>query len=240
MNNSPKQPARPPVEAARVGDAHPLSLALFALTLASGLIDAVSYLGLGHVFTANMTGNVVVIGFALAGAPGFSITGSLISLGAFLVGAVVAGRLAARFAAGSRQPWVRAALITETTLQAAATAVAFATHGQTELLIGLLALAMGLRNGTVRKLGIPDMTTTVLTLTITGIGADSSLAGGNNARVRRRLLAIALMVTGATLGAVLVLHGHLPWALLASTVVLVAAAVGYREPKTDRSQTAGA
>ncbi|GAA4623770.1 YoaK family protein [Actinoallomurus vinaceus] len=231
MNESPPLPTRTPVEPVRVGDAHPLSLALFALTLASGFIDAVSYLGLGHVFTANMTGNVAVIGFALAGAPGFSITGSLISLAAFLIGAVGAGRLAARAATRSREPWVRAALITETSLQAGATVVAFAAPGQTRLLIALLALAMGLRNGTVRKLGVPDMTTTVLTLTITGIGADSSLAGGDNVRIRRRLLAIALMVTGAALGAVMVLHGLLPLALLASTVVVAAVAVGYREPK---------
>ncbi len=227
--------APPPIEAARVGDAHPLSLTLFALTLASGLIDAVSYLGLGHVFTANMTGNVVVIGFAVAGAAGFSVIRSLISLAAFLVGAVVAGRMAKRATAGSRESWVRTALVTETTLQAAATIVAFAAHGQAELLIALLALAMGLRNGTVRKLGIPDLTTTVLTLTITGIGADSSLAGGTNTRVRRRLLAIALMVTGATLGATLVLRGLLPWALLASTVIQVAAVLGYREPRAQDS-----
>ena len=48
---------------------------LLGLTVVSGLIDAVSYLGLGHVFTANMTGNVVVLGFAAAGAPGFSVVG---------------------------------------------------------------------------------------------------------------------------------------------------------------------
>ena len=63
---------------------------LTALTMVSGLVDAVSYLGLGRVFTANMTGNVVVLGFAAAGAPGFSFLANFLSLGAFLVGAVVA------------------------------------------------------------------------------------------------------------------------------------------------------
>jgi uncharacterized membrane protein YoaK (UPF0700 family) len=66
---------------------------LTVLTVVSGLVDAVSYLGLGHVFTANMTGNVVLLGFAAAGAPGFSIPASLASLGSFLVGAACAGRL---------------------------------------------------------------------------------------------------------------------------------------------------
>lgn len=61
---------------------------LLGLTVVSGLIDAVSYLGLGHVFTANMTGNVVVLGFAAAGAPGFSVPHTLTSLCCFLLGAV--------------------------------------------------------------------------------------------------------------------------------------------------------
>ncbi|WP_345695787.1 YoaK family protein [Kitasatospora terrestris] len=115
-----------PVPAAQVHNRHPLAVALFALTAASGLIDAISYLGLGHVFTANMTGNVVVIGFALVGTDGFSITGSLTSPAAFLTGSVPAGRLAARHGSGSRGPWLRTALLAETALQAVAAAVAFA------------------------------------------------------------------------------------------------------------------
>lgn len=75
---------------------------LTVLTLVSGLVDAVCYLGLGRVFTANMTGNIVVLGFAAAGAPGFSIPASLTSLGTFLVGAVCAGRAATRISGRSR------------------------------------------------------------------------------------------------------------------------------------------
>ncbi|MEV6205548.1 YoaK family protein [Kitasatospora sp. NPDC051914] len=237
---SPSSPTSVP--AARIHDHHPLVLALFALTAVSGLIDAISYLGLGHVFTANMTGNVVVIGFALVGTDGFSITGSLTSLAAFLAGSVLAGRLAARHSAGRRAPWLRAALLAETALQAAATAVAFACapNGASEYgtaagttLIALLALAMGLRNGTVRKLAVPDLTTTVLTLTLTGLAADSSLAGGDNPRLARRLGAVLAMLAGAAPGAALVIHGHLGWALLASTVLVGAVALGYREGDQD-------
>src|SRR6266852_3198094 len=72
---------------------------LIVLTIISGLVDAVSYLGLGHVFTANMTGNVVLLGFAAAGASGFSAPACLTSLGAFLLGAAAAGREAARVTA---------------------------------------------------------------------------------------------------------------------------------------------
>ncbi|MDH6121388.1 uncharacterized membrane protein YoaK (UPF0700 family) [Kitasatospora sp. GAS204A] len=223
--------AAAPVAAGQIRDRHPLALALFALTVVSGLIDAVSYLGLGHVFTANMTGNVVVVAFALVGTPGFSLAGSLTSLAAFLLGSVLAGRLALRHREGRRSRWLRTALLAETALQAAATVIAFTASGRTqqEALIALLAVAMGLRNGTVRKLGVPDLTTTVLTLTLTGLAADSSLAGGTNPRLGRRLYAVLAMLAGAAPGAALVIHGHLAWALLTSTLLVAAIAIGYRE-----------
>ncbi|WP_233289282.1 YoaK family protein, partial [Kitasatospora sp. MBT63] len=150
----------PPLPGTQVHDRHPLALALFALTAVSGLIDAVSYLGLGHVFTANMTGNVVVIAFALAGAPGFSVTGSVTSLAAFLLGAGLAGRLVARSAAPRRDRWLRTALLLEVALHGAAAAVVFAwgvTGSVQYAVIALLAVAMGIRNGAVRGLGVPDL-----------------------------------------------------------------------------------
>ncbi|GAA4839112.1 DUF1275 family protein [Kitasatospora terrestris] len=97
----------------------------------------------------------------------------------------------------------------------------------------MLAPAMGLRNGTVRKLGVPDLTTTVLTLTLTGIAADSSLAGGDNPRSARRLGAVLAMLAGAAPGAALVVHGHLGWALLASAVLVGTVGLGYREGGQD-------
>src|ERR1700754_3393045 len=71
----------------------PLPLLLIVLTVVTGLVDAVSYLKLGHVFVANMTGNVLFLGFAVADATQFSIAVSLVSIGAFLLGALAAGRL---------------------------------------------------------------------------------------------------------------------------------------------------
>src|SRR2546428_8442670 len=91
-------------------DESPLPGALLVLTAATGLIDAVSYLALGHVFTANMTGNVVFLGFAVAGAPGLSIPRSAVSLGAFLAGAVAGGRPAGRPGSGPQHPWGATAL----------------------------------------------------------------------------------------------------------------------------------
>src|SRR3989441_3593424 len=89
----------------QAGQERPASLPqlLLVLTVTTGLIDAVSVLGLGRVFTANMTGNVVFLGFALARVPGFSLVRALAALAAFLAGAVIGGRLAIRLA-GSRRP----------------------------------------------------------------------------------------------------------------------------------------
>ncbi|MFE1320931.1 YoaK family protein [Kitasatospora phosalacinea] len=228
----PRPAARPQLPGAQVRDRHPLALALFGLTAVSGLIDAVSYLGLGHVFTANMTGNVVVIAFALAGAPGFSVPGSLTSLAAFLLGAVLAGRLAARHTPARRGRWLRTAVVLEVVLYGAAAAVVAArgADGSAQYgVIALVAVAMGIRNGTVRGLGVPDLTTTVLTLTLTGLAADSRPAGGTAPRQRRRILAVAAMLAGALPGAVLVLHGQLAWALAASAVLAGVTVLLYRE-----------
>ncbi|MCW8103372.1 YoaK family protein [Streptomyces tauricus] len=195
------------------------------LTAVSGLIDAISYLGLGHVFTANMTGNVVVIGFAIAGAPGFSVLGSLVSLAAFLTGAVIAGRLEDVMRRRPPSSWLRHILCVEAVLLAISTAVAFTTDHAMHPLIALTALAMGLRNGTVRKLAVPDVTTTVLTLTLTGLASDSTWAGGTNPRAGRRLASVLAMLAGALGGAVLVLHVGLGWPLLLSTLGTAVAAL---------------
>ncbi|MEU1196779.1 YoaK family protein [Streptomyces sp. NPDC005813] len=195
---------------------------LLGLTVVSGIVDAVSYLGLGHVFTANMTGNVVVLGFAAAGAPGFSTTHSLVSLGSFLVGAVAGGRSGRRLGTGSRRTWVRIILSAEALLVGATALVAHLAPGRTGTvytLIAVTAFAMGLRNATVRKLGVPDLTTTVLTMTLTGLAADSRLGGGQGSRSPRRTASVVAMLAGAVLGAWLVLHHGLGLPLLVAALL---------------------
>jgi uncharacterized membrane protein YoaK (UPF0700 family) len=219
---------------ARRTPADPLPLVLVSLTLTTGLLDAVSYLGLGHVFTANMTGNVVLLGFALAGATGLSITASVVALVAFLAGAVMGGRIVAAMASGPRHRWLLTVAAIETVLIAAAAGAASGLHLEASVaarvpVIALTAVAMGLRNATVRRLAVPDLTATVLTLTLTGLAADSSLAGGNNPRVPRRVGAVVAMLIGAIVGAALVLHHGLviPLALTAafSMVITIAYAL---------------
>ena len=109
---------------------HPLTRALLALTFTTGLVDAVSYLALGRVFTANMTGNIVLLGFGIAGGEGLPVVGPLVSLAAFLVGAVIGGALVKRI--GDRHPLLVArALGIEVSLIAVAAILAAATtvHG---------------------------------------------------------------------------------------------------------------
>ena len=212
-------------------DSVPLLRTLMLLTLISGLVDAVSYLGLGRVFTANMTGNVVVLGFAAAGAPGFSIPASLTSLGVFLIGALCAGMAARRIARRGRL--LLLAMATEAILSGSAATVAFlastvASGPDRYVVIGVLAFAMGVRNATVRRMAVPDMTTTVLTMTLTGLAADSKLAGGTGAGTARRASAVAAMLIGAIAGAALYLHlgAGLPPAVAA--VAAAGAATAFR------------
>jgi uncharacterized membrane protein YoaK (UPF0700 family) len=207
---------------------------LLALTLLSGLVDGVCYLGLGRVFTANMTGNVVILGFAAAGAPGFSVTACLTSLAVFLAGAVCGGRLTSRISRRSRL--LATAISLEAAFVAAAAIVAFAASTVSAgwgrfTTIALLAFAMGIRNAVIRRLTIPDMTTTVLTMTLTGLAADSGLAGGANPRAGRRVGAVLAMLGGAALGAALFLHrgAGLPLAIAAgAAAVTTVAASGSR------------
>jgi uncharacterized membrane protein YoaK (UPF0700 family) len=211
------------------GQAHLLRI-LLGLTLLSGLVDAVCYLGLGHVFTANMTGNIVILGFAAAGAPGFSVPASLTSLLVFLVGAIAGGRISKHISPRSRR--LSLAIASEAAFVAAAAIVAslastVASGWGRYTVIALLAFAMGIRNSVIRHLAIPDMTTTVLTQTLTGLAADSSLAGGDNPRAGRRVSAVAAMLAGAVLGAALYLHRGpgLPLAIAAGVAALTVLAV---------------
>jgi uncharacterized membrane protein YoaK (UPF0700 family) len=95
-------------------------------------------------------------------------------------------------------------------------------------LVVLLGVAMGLQNATARALAVPDLTTTVLTLTITGISADSTAAGGKNSKIGRRLLSILTMFGGGLFGALLTVTGHGQWTLVIAAVLLLVVVVAAR------------
>jgi uncharacterized membrane protein YoaK (UPF0700 family) len=212
----------------------PLPILLLALTATTGLVDAVSVLGLGRVFTANMTGNVAFLGFAIGGAPEFSIPRCLTAVVGFMVGAGIGGRLGKTLAKASRSRWLLKISVIEASLFFAAAIAAVdydtknlspASHLYTMIL--MTALAMGLRNATVRQLAVPDLTTTVLTLTLTGLAADSSFAGGFNPRWGRRIAAVASMFAGAAIGAALMYITGLAVPLALTGAAVLAATIAY-------------
>jgi uncharacterized membrane protein YoaK (UPF0700 family) len=212
----------------RNGRHGPLPPVLISMTLVTGLVDAFSYLVLGHVFVANMTGNVVFLGFALAGAPGFSVTASLAAVAAFALGALLGGKLGSRHSDHRGRLHSSAAAIQALFLAASVILAIMSSSplaaGYRYGLIAVLGISMGIQNAAARKIAIPDLTTTVLTLTITGIAADSKLAGGSGSQAGRRLLAVATMLAGALLGAALILHAQAYEALIIALVVIIAGA----------------
>jgi|GEM_PF-173488 uncharacterized membrane protein YoaK (UPF0700 family) len=221
----------------------PLPELLLTLTFVTGIVDAVSILALGRVFVANMTGNVVFAGFAITGAPGFSLGASLFALAGFLGGASLGGRMTAKVG-HDRALHLRTAAVSELALLAAALIVAAAfrgaaaTHGTLHLATGratfgtgiidalaaLLAVAMGIQNAAARKLAVPDLTTTVLTMTLTGIGQDPRSGHRGHVTLIRRVLVVATMLAGGVTGAELVLNAGTiaPLALATSLLAIVA------------------
>jgi uncharacterized membrane protein YoaK (UPF0700 family) len=205
----------------------PLPPLMLALTMVTGLVDATSYLRIGHVFVANMTGNVVFLGFSIAGAKGLSLQESVVAIAAFLIGGLIGGRLGTRLG-HHRGLHLRGALSVQLVFVTAAAVVAGITgagshigEGSRYTLIVLLAIGMGIQNATVRRIGVRDLTTTVLTMTLTGIAADARSVGGPGSAAVRRALSIAAMLIGALVGALLVLRVD-DFAPLATAAVLVA------------------
>jgi uncharacterized membrane protein YoaK (UPF0700 family) len=230
-----------PVAAAAASLRHPLTVSLLALTFTTGLIDAASYLGLGHVFTANMTGNVVLLGFGIAGAAGLPVVSPLVSLAAFLLGAVAGGLLAARIA-DRHHLHLRAALLIEFALTAIAAVIAAVgdvhpNQFSGDAIVALLAFAMGIRNAAVRRIAVPDLTTTVLTLTLTGLAADSRLTGGMGRGTARRVSAAGTMLVGAVAGA-LMLKTSIALALSCAAIIALITGASYAEVAR-REQTRG-
>jgi uncharacterized membrane protein YoaK (UPF0700 family) len=222
----------------RAGRHGPLPPLLVSMTVVTGLVDAFSYLVLGHVFVANMTGNVVLLGFALAGMPGFSVTASLAAVAAFAAGALIGGRLSARYRAHrgrlhSSAGAVQAVFLAASVVLAVA-ADATPAAGYRYALIAVLGICMGIQNAAARAIAVPDLTTTVLTLTITGIAADSRLGGGPGSKAGRRLVPVAAMLAGALLGAALIRDARPYDALaIALAVIGLGAAVSYLTGRTD-------
>lgn len=200
-----------------------LPILFLGLTAITGIVDAISVLSLGRVFVANMTGNVVFIGLAAAHATGFSLGASLIALLGFLIGGFIGGRFIVMFGK-DRGRLFAVTCIVEFLLILTALITMFSLKQPTigvgrYVLSMILAVMMGIQNASVRNLAVPDMTTTVLTMTLTGIAADIHKSGWRSPQIATRLLAVFAMLLGALVGAELVINRSAISALFLATII---------------------
>ncbi|MCV7287371.1 DUF1275 domain-containing protein [Mycolicibacterium wolinskyi] len=203
--------------------------ALLLLTLATGIVDAISVLVLGHVFVANMTGNVIFLGFWFVPHSGVDLTAAVVAFAGFVAGTVLGGRLARHIDSHVRT-WLTVALGVEVVILTALSVLAgtgvLRYHDNSKLfLIAGLALTFGIQNATARQFGIQELSTTVLTSTIVGIGFDSRLAGGTGQREKLRYAVVATMCGGAVIGATLSRVTVAPVIALAAVVVAISALI---------------
>jgi uncharacterized membrane protein YoaK (UPF0700 family) len=217
---------------ARVRDHQRVHLVLMlALTFSTGVIDAVGYLGLDRVFSANMTGNVVMLGMALLGGENLPVARLALALVGFVVGALAAGRVLRRAAPGwSTRTTVLLGIDSAVVLVLALVLLRFGTHPADpagSAITSGLAVAMGIQAATARFIAVRDVTTVVLTSTLTALAADS-WPGGNAGLWYRRAAVVGLLLLGGAAGAWL-LKWHITPALLLSAVVTGAVAIaGHR------------
>jgi uncharacterized membrane protein YoaK (UPF0700 family) len=198
---------------------------LYLITSVCGLVDAACFLSMGGVFAETMTGNLLFLCFYIG--TGQSIFGDakyFLVIAAFLLGALAGGRLLR----GPRAE-IRIGFAVEWALLVVALVLTVALHPESagparEIVTSLLAFAMGLQNALVRRHGVPDLATNVMTLTATALVADSRPARGHNENWRRRFASIGIFLVSATLGAALTTSLG-PWAPLALTVVLFTVAL---------------
>ncbi|WP_234996565.1 YoaK family protein [Demequina sp. NBRC 110054] len=204
---------------------------MLALTFSTGIIDAVGYLGLDRVFTGNMTGNVVILGMGLAGGNDLPVEGPLVALAAFMAGAAIGGRVLR----GARKGWtgkhtalfggvaavlIAGVVVAMTVTIEQGTIAAYAATAS-------LGLAMGCQAATARHIAVKDVTTVVVTSTITGLASDSVLGKGGGQPWARRAGAIVLIGAGALTGALLLKVDFSAGLILSALITVVVLVLGH-------------
>ena len=212
-------------------------LLLMALTVSSGAVDAISFLALGKVFTAFMTGNLVFLGLLAAGSGTQSLISVVVSIALFAAGVYLATRIIGPSRGSGAWPHrATAALGVTVVAQACFLAVWVAAGGQplggvVAVLIALWALAMGIQTGSVLSLGIPGVFTTAATATLTYLMSDLAQARSAVADIRRLAGMLVALFVGATLGALLLAYARTyapAFPLVVSVIVVASAATALR------------
>ena len=200
--------------------------------MTTGMVEAVSFIGLGYVFTAMMTGNLLFIGFSLAGvssavAQVISLTQPLVALAAFVFGALTGHRVNGVLA-GRHDRWLASATFVKGLLILLAAVLAIGLRGHPDhvtprhlMVIVVLAATMGWRNTTVRRVAVPDMLVTLVTGSLSRLlmGTMREPADG------RRAGAVVAIVLGAFVATLLLRLGPTVALMATATIQFGAAAI---------------
>ncbi|MDB4884519.1 MAG: hypothetical protein JWL95_3285 [Gemmatimonadetes bacterium] len=221
-------------------------LLLDALTVSSGAVDAISFLALGKVFSAFMTGNVAFLGMGVAGATAPDAVAVLTAIVGFTAGVYASTRIVQpQEGAGTWPSRVTLALGISLIAHAAFVGVWLASHGQpptdtARVLLGAWALAMGMQSGAIRALHVEGVFTTAATATLIYLAGDLSEWPATAAERRRLAGVLVSLLVGATAGSLLLLHARIyaPVLPLVITVAVVAAGA-IALPKRATDQGAG-
>lgn len=216
---------------------------MLILTFSTGVIDAVGYLGLDRVFTGNMTGNVVILGMALTGTTNLPILGPVLALVFFFGGAMISGRMLRGRSDGWSGPTsVAFGVVSLLLLAVSATLFFLGAHGfplQAELVTSVLGLVMGIQAAAARHVKVADVTTVVVTSTLTGLAADSRFAARKGQDWPKRLLAVVLILLGALTGAALLTVAMWLPILLAAVLTAGVVVAGHLRVRADAGPTTG-
>lgn len=201
---------------------------LMGLTFGTGIVDAIGYLALNHVFIGNMTGNIVILGMAVVGADGLPVLGPLLAMLCFSLGASAAG-IALRNKPSTWPGTATVILLLAGALVLSMGMLSLALHDhpdfQAQLVMSSLgALAMGLQAYVARKLAIRDVTTVVVTSTLTAFAGELFIRPNIKSLVNRRVAAILAMLLGAAVGA-LVVHLSTGYALVGAGLIIVVVSI---------------
>lgn len=208
-------------------------LLLNALTVSSGAVDAISFVALGKVFSAFMTGNIAFLGLRVAGAPAPGAVAIVVAVVAFAAGAFISTRIVnPSNRSAIWPPRVTVALSASLVPHAVFLTVWFVTHGRpsvdvAHVLLGAWGFAMGMQSAAVRVLRVQGVFTTAATATMLLLVAD--LTNWSATRVERRRFTGVLvsLFVGATCGGLLLVYTHvfapvLPFAITVAVVVTAA------------------
>lgn len=202
------------------------TIALLVMTAATGAVDAVSFLSLDEVFTGNMTGNVLFLAFGLLGVGGIPVLNNLVALASFMLGAVVSARIVRGSTEKTHLPARSVACLIGSTAGTLILMIVWMSVGELAgpsviIITGLLAFLLGAQAAAVKPIGIRDLSTVVVTMTMVNLSTDSRLAGGNGRDWLRRLLAIVSMGLGALLAGLLCTRIGGEWGLVVASALMV-------------------